>query len=317
MGFRARKSIKVAPGVRLNLSKTGIGASVGGSALLSPFLGMRHRVGPHGIPGVYYQKGTGARRASPAVAAPSPKKPGPFAPRVKMNLYNAVKAQDVDAIKRVGERHPDFRLPAYSLAGLLNINDNAAEAERLLDDAFATGNDRPTTSSFRPICSPSSSSRLPRGSRLSYRSIATLSDSLWPRSDRMWGTLTALSKCRAARPTTYAAVSLAELYAQTGRWDDVIDLTEGVKTTTTRPRCYASFAERPSARRVTTMPRTRRSRKLCARVPAPLRFAISPSPSAPKTMLPRERRRRREKTSNASSLKIRLRRRASSSWPLT
>jgi tetratricopeptide (TPR) repeat protein len=30
-------------------------------------------------------------------------------------------------------------------------------------------------------------------------------------------------------PSTYAAVSLAELYAQTGRWDDVIELTEGVK----------------------------------------------------------------------------------------
>ncbi len=30
-------------------------------------------------------------------------------------------------------------------------------------------------------------------------------------------------------PTTYAAVSLAELYAQAARWDDVVDLTEGVK----------------------------------------------------------------------------------------
>jgi Tfp pilus assembly protein PilF len=30
-------------------------------------------------------------------------------------------------------------------------------------------------------------------------------------------------------PTTYSAVSLAELYAQTGSWDDVIALTEGVK----------------------------------------------------------------------------------------
>jgi hypothetical protein len=30
-------------------------------------------------------------------------------------------------------------------------------------------------------------------------------------------------------PTTYAAVSLAELYAQTGRWNDVVELTEGVK----------------------------------------------------------------------------------------
>src|SRR4051794_33136707 len=30
-------------------------------------------------------------------------------------------------------------------------------------------------------------------------------------------------------PTTYAAVSLAELYAETHRWDEVIDLTKGVK----------------------------------------------------------------------------------------
>jgi hypothetical protein len=28
-------------------------------------------------------------------------------------------------------------------------------------------------------------------------------------------------------PTTYAAVSLAELYAQAGRWDDFIELTGG------------------------------------------------------------------------------------------
>jgi hypothetical protein len=31
-----------------------------------------------------------------------------------------------------------------------------------------------------------------------------------------------------SRPPT-AAVLLAELYAQTGRWDDVIELTEGIK----------------------------------------------------------------------------------------
>ena len=30
MGFRMRKSMKVAPGVRLSVSKSGVGASVGG-----------------------------------------------------------------------------------------------------------------------------------------------------------------------------------------------------------------------------------------------------------------------------------------------
>ena len=29
-------------------------------------------------------------------------------------------------------------------------------------------------------------------------------------------------------PTTYSAVSLAELYAETSRWEDVIELTEGL-----------------------------------------------------------------------------------------
>ena len=33
MGFRMRKSIKVAPGVRLNVSKRGVGASVGGGGV--------------------------------------------------------------------------------------------------------------------------------------------------------------------------------------------------------------------------------------------------------------------------------------------
>jgi tetratricopeptide (TPR) repeat protein len=39
----------------------------------------------------------------------------------------------------------------------------------------------------------------------------------------------AISVVEQLEPTTYAAVSLAELYAQTGRWDDVVELTEGVK----------------------------------------------------------------------------------------
>jgi hypothetical protein len=59
MGFRMRKSIKVAPGVRVNVSKRGVGASVGGK-------GGRYSVHSSGrrtvsagsgvIPGVYYQK---------------------------------------------------------------------------------------------------------------------------------------------------------------------------------------------------------------------------------------------------------------------
>jgi uncharacterized protein DUF4236 len=63
MGWRFHKSVKIAPGVRLNLSKRGPGLSFGGR-------GMRYSVGPGGrrttvgIPGtgLSYVKQTGTRR---------------------------------------------------------------------------------------------------------------------------------------------------------------------------------------------------------------------------------------------------------------
>ena len=63
MGWRFHKSVKIAPGVRLNLSKRGPGLSFGGR-------GMRYSVGPGGrrttfsVPGtgLSYIKQSGARR---------------------------------------------------------------------------------------------------------------------------------------------------------------------------------------------------------------------------------------------------------------
>jgi hypothetical protein len=92
MGFRMRKSIKVAPGVRVNVSKRGVGASVGGKgARYSVHSSGRRTVsaGSGVIPGVYYQKsrsGKGSSQAgspasAPAAAPVAPKKPGMFAPK--------------------------------------------------------------------------------------------------------------------------------------------------------------------------------------------------------------------------------------------
>jgi hypothetical protein len=110
MGFRMRKSIKVAPGVRVNVSKRGVGASAGGK-------GGRYSVHSSGrrtvsagsgvVPGVYYQKsvsGKGSRGGSSSAAATAaaaaqpapvaPKKPGMFAPKGEKQLYKAIQAQD-------------------------------------------------------------------------------------------------------------------------------------------------------------------------------------------------------------------------------
>ena len=56
MGFRMRKAIKLAPGVRLNVSKSGVGASVGGrGGRYSVHSSGRRTVSAGGgmVPGVY------------------------------------------------------------------------------------------------------------------------------------------------------------------------------------------------------------------------------------------------------------------------
>jgi Protein of unknown function (DUF4236) len=109
MGFRMRKSMKIAPGVRLSVSKSGVGASVGGKGgrYSAHSSGRRTTtLGSGVVPGVYYQKNSGGGRPqsgssrSPAraeqVAPPPQKKPGLFDPKGEKELYKAIKAQDVE-----------------------------------------------------------------------------------------------------------------------------------------------------------------------------------------------------------------------------
>jgi hypothetical protein len=240
-GFRMRKRIKVAPGVRVNVSKRGVGASIGGhGARYSTHSSGRRTVsaGSGVIPGVYYQKsvsGKGSSRgASPATAPQStpvaPKKPGLFAPKGEKELYKAIQAQDVQAIKQVGAEHPDVRLPSYSLAGLMLLTSEPTEAEWLLGEAFATGKDPAedkfvTTYLFTRLelsIAEGITAELPVNRDAVGLALAEL------KQDE--GSLdAAIEVVEQLEPTTYSAVSLAELYAQTERWDDVIELTEGIK----------------------------------------------------------------------------------------
>jgi tetratricopeptide (TPR) repeat protein len=235
MSFRMRRSIKIAPGVRLNVSKSGVGASVGGR-------GGRYSVHSSGrrtvsagsgiVPGVYYQESVrgGSSQSEPAVPPTASPKPGLFAPKGEKQLYKAIKAQDLPAIRRVGDEHTDFRLPSYSLAGLMMLSSEPAEAERLLDQAFAIGKD-PAADKFvstylrtrleLPIAK-GVTAELPVNRDAVGLALAELKQE----HDDLEGAIDVVEQLE---PTTYAAISLAELYAQTSRWDEVIELTEGMK----------------------------------------------------------------------------------------
>jgi tetratricopeptide (TPR) repeat protein len=239
MGFRMRKSMKIAPGVRLNVSKRGVGASLGaGGVRYSAHSSGRRTVSAHsGIPGVYYQKSvtskTGKTATAPQAAAPTalPKKPGMFANRGEKELWKAITSGDSEAIKRVGEEHPGFQTPAWSLAGLQLSESEPGEAARLLEAVFASGHD-PSQSVFashylrQTLVSIPIAGGVTAELPLDRDAVGLGLAELKQEEGDLDG---AISVVEQLEPTTYSAVSLAELYAQAGRWDDVIHLTEGVK----------------------------------------------------------------------------------------
>jgi tetratricopeptide (TPR) repeat protein len=228
----------------MNVSKRGVGASVGAKgARYSAHSSGRRTVsaGSGVIPGVYYQKsvsGKGssggsraAAAAAPAAAAPvAPKKPGMFAPKGEKQLYKAIQAQDAQAIKQAGAEHSDFRLPAYSLAGLMLLTSEPKEAERLLGEAFATGNDPAEDKFVAAYLSTRLELSITEGITaelpVSRDAVGLALAELKQDEGDLEGAINVVEQLE---PTTYSAVSLAELYAQAGRWDDVIELTEGMK----------------------------------------------------------------------------------------
>jgi tetratricopeptide (TPR) repeat protein len=235
-----RKSMKIAPGVRLSVSKSGVGASLGGKGGRYSVHSSGRRtttVGSGVVPGVYYQSsrsgGSGGSRSQVSAQQPAPpsrQKPGLFAPKGEKELYKAIRAQDVKAIKSVGIYYKDFLLPSYSLAGLMMLTDEPTEAEQLLSEAFATGKDPAEDKFVASYLSTRLELSLAQGVTaelpVNRDAVGLALAELKQDHGDLEGAIDIVEQLE---PTTYSAVSLAELYSQTERWDDVIELTEGLK----------------------------------------------------------------------------------------
>jgi Protein of unknown function (DUF4236) len=238
MGFRMRKSIRVSPGVRLNVSKRGVGMSAGaGGARYSAHSSGRRTVSARtGVPGVWYQKQTGSsgsRAASPRSSAPSPvaalATPKLFAPKAEKQLFKAWKAQDANLIAQVGEQYPDAQVAAFSLAGLMLAGVDGDRAVLLLKQAFASGVDPASGPFFRSYVSGAVELEIAEGVTahvpLGRDAVGLTLAELYQSDEKLDE---AIETVEHLEPTTYAAVSLAELYVQAKRYDDVIELTEGI-----------------------------------------------------------------------------------------
>jgi tetratricopeptide (TPR) repeat protein len=239
VGFRMRKSISIIPGVRLNLSKTGIGYSVGvkGYRLTQRADGRTQRTASLPGTGLSHVTTSGsarrpaaARRPTPAPPAPRPVKPGLFAPKGEKELYKAVVGEDIAAIERVAQEHPELALAASSLAAWMHLSaGDDARARQLLTWVMDTGKD--------PAADPFIAKYVHAHVELKIVDGATAELGL----DRT-GVGLALAELHQAvgdlaaavevveqlEPTTFAALSLAELYSALGRHADVVELTNNV-----------------------------------------------------------------------------------------
>ena len=254
MGFRVRTSFKIAPGVRMSVSPKSIGLSAGVKGARVSVNSRRGVTSTVGIPGsgISYSatagrpgvaKGTPHRASAPAAPAQMAKpKPGMFAPAWEKALHKTVTGTgDAASLQRLAAETP-------TAAGVLSLaevmfystkNGDLARTRALLDWLVTSG--------YRPETDEPAKKYL-IGQTITLP-IATGIAAVMPVDSSAIGLLLAEIEQdagnlgRAAEvveglePTTLAAVSLAELYAEQGRWRDVVELTDGI-TNEDEPSTY-------------------------------------------------------------------------------
>ncbi|AII10611.1 MULTISPECIES: DUF4236 domain-containing protein [Rhodococcus] len=264
MGFRIRKSIQIVPGVRMNVSRSGIGYSVGGKGV---------RVTKHAngrvsrtvsIPGTGISHQQTLRRSTstqrpraaqpsstrtvhpasaplpPPTSPPKPAKPGLLAPAWEKDLFALLQSRQPNDFIAVARKHgrstPHARLLAAILEGLLHVelgrgNPQAQERARfLLGWSAAQDATRPLLDfvleylpdrTWPVEIMPAVTAKLRIVDDVVLLAVAELHQSAGDLPAAIWS-------AEQARPTTHAALSLADLYSDAGRHQDVIELTNDV-----------------------------------------------------------------------------------------
>ena len=252
MGFRMRKSFKVAPGVRMTVTPRGVGASVGGKGGRVSVHSSGRVTKSVGIPGtgVSYVSSSGggsrrkgnasqsaAPRPSPATyrtAEPSPAKPGLLAPRWEKDLYKAATADPpkVAEFVSIGRSDPKARHAAMVLDAFMGAltSDDSARARDILEVLNTEGVD-PAAIPFLTKYSMRLVAHLAITEEVTITAPVdrdVLGLTLAELRQQAGEVDSAIQLVEGLTPSTVTAVSLAELYASRERWNDVIEITEGV-----------------------------------------------------------------------------------------
>lgn len=241
MGFVARKSFKVMPGVRMTVSKSGLSASAGVRGARVSVNSKGHVRGTAGIPGtgVYYTQrlNSGARRsptARPAAAAPAPRppaKPGLGAPKWEKELYKAIQAQRWQDLASIAQAHPVAAPLIGALDGLnaMSTEDNP-RAREVLRWVWSTPI-RPENEAFVRTYLPTSHVTINIASGVSGTfpiSRDAVGMALVELEQDAGDLDAAIATAEQLDPSVFAAVSLCELYLATQKYSEVISTTDGL-----------------------------------------------------------------------------------------
>ncbi|WP_342661335.1 hypothetical protein Rruber_05092 (plasmid) [Rhodococcus ruber] len=263
MGFRFSKSIQLVPGVRLNLSRSGVGYSVGGKGMRItqhangrisrtvsvPGTGLSHqqtlRTAPRRTRTTTARiSASPPRRTTPPTALaplpPAPPTPAFTAHRWEKDLFAVLHSRtsaDYIAVTRAhGRAMPTVRLIAAALEGLLHFEHGIdhpgaqARARELLGWVVAQ-NEPLATHPFvtRYLADRTWPVEIAFGVTASLRIQDEVIRLAAAELHQQAGDLdAAIWTVEGALPTTLSALSLTELYSDAGRHQDVVDLTNGM-----------------------------------------------------------------------------------------
>ncbi|RZL25455.1 MAG: DUF4236 domain-containing protein [Rhodococcus sp. (in: high G+C Gram-positive bacteria)] len=264
MGFRFRKSIQIVPGVRVNVSRSGIGYSAGvkgaritkhangrvSRTLSVPGTGLSHQSTVGGNRSRSTSTSTAPRRRTPTVAAapvpqlppvpPLPPMPPPHAPAWERELFQILHSRTPADYVGVAQRHkhvaPNIRILAAALEGLLHFefaDSNPAAAQRarsLLGWVVAQHVDLSADPfAQRYLAERRWPVQIVHGVTAALRISDDVLILAAAELHQSAGDLpAAIWTVEYATPTAHAALSLADLYSSADRHQEVVDLTNGV-----------------------------------------------------------------------------------------
>jgi tetratricopeptide (TPR) repeat protein len=248
VGFRARKSIKLGPGVRLNVSHRGAGVRVGGRGGGVSVNTSGRRSASVGIPGsgVGYSKqwskggGQRSRAAAAPVAPPAPPKPGLLASGYEKAFHKAVNAY------ARGEAAEALRL--FKESSARDTKDKA-----LADDLFVgiiaaqTGEDATAIPALEKVVNsdqelpdelmakyvPGGGASIPVTENVAVAvpfgslAAALILAEVYQRNGRTEEAIGLMQQLVEVADDPFLVLSLCDLYAEVEAWDELVDMAAG------------------------------------------------------------------------------------------